>query len=183
MFLAPGAAQANLPQVYWKAIGGSVDAVSAKTVAQNRIYGAPMAPLGQTYGATTPTDIKRFRAIWAGYGAAGLSWWSWQAATNAMWDALTSPAPATVVLSDPGWPTLRKGSKGDQVLWLQQHLSTFDASVEVAAGGRFTAETDTILRAFQTAKGLPATGVTDAATWLAVLALPLRPIDWTAGAG
>jgi peptidoglycan hydrolase-like protein with peptidoglycan-binding domain len=182
VFLAPGAAQANLPQVYWKAIGGSVDAVSAKTVAQNRIYGAPMAPLGQTYGGTAPADIQRFRAIWAGYGAAGVSWWSWQAATSAMWAALTSPAPAAAVPADPGWPALRKGSKGDQVLWLQQHLASFDAGVEVVAGGRFSAETDTILRAFQTARGLPATGVTDAATWLAVLALPVRPVDWTANA-
>ncbi len=100
-----------------------------------------------------------------------------------MWAALTPPAPATVVPADPGWPALSKGSKGDQVLWLQQHLASFDASVEVAYGGRFTAATDAVLRAFQTARGLPATGVTDAATWLAVLALPVRAVDWTAGAG
>ena len=183
VFLAPGAAQANLPQVYWKAIGGSVDAVSAKTVAQNRIYGAPIAPLGQAYGGVTSADIQRFRAIWAGYGAAGLSWWSWQAASASIWAALTTPAPATVVPADPGWPALSKGSKGDQVLWLQQHLASFDASLEVAHGGRFTAATDKVLRAFQTARGLPPSGVTDAATWLAVLALPVRPVDWTAAAG
>src|SRR3954470_20619046 len=33
VFLAPGGAQANLPQVYWKDIGGTVDAVSARTLA------------------------------------------------------------------------------------------------------------------------------------------------------
>lgn len=183
VFLAPGAAQANMPQVYWRAIGGSVDAVSAKTVAQNRVYGAPMAPLGQAYGGVTPAEVQRFRAIWAGYGAAGLSWWSWQAASGAVWRALTPSAPAPVVPADPGWPALRKGSRGDQVLWLQQHLASFDAGVEVAHGGRFTAATDAALRAFQSARGLPATGITDAATWLAVLALPVRPIDWTAGTG
>ncbi len=180
VFLAPGAAQANLPQVYWRDIGGSVDAVSAKTVAQNRVYGAPIAPLGQAYGGVAPADMQRFRALWAGYGAAGLSWWSWQAASSSMWAALTAPAPAAVVPADPGWPALSLGSKGDQVLWLQQHLASFDASVEVEAGGRFTAATDAVLRAFQTARGLPASGVTDAATWLAVLALPVRPVDWTA---
>ena len=183
VFLAPGGAQANLPQVYWKAIGGSVDAVSAKTVAQNRIYGAPIAPLGQAYGGVAPADVQRFRSIWAGYGAAGLSWWSWQAASGSIWSALTLAPPAAVVPADPGWPALSKGSKGDQVLWLQQHLASFDASVEVAYGGRFTAATDAALQAFQTSRGLPATGVTDAATWLAVLALPVRPVDWTAGAG
>ena len=79
VFLGPGGAQANLPQVYWKAIGGTVDAVSAKTVAQNRIYGVPLAPLGQSYDAPKAADLRRFRALWAGYGAGGLSWWSWQA--------------------------------------------------------------------------------------------------------
>src|SRR4029077_21018544 len=74
VFLAPGAAQANLPQVYWKAIGGGVDAVSAKTLAHNRLYGAPIAPLGQTYQAPAPADLQRFRQVWASYGSAGLSW-------------------------------------------------------------------------------------------------------------
>ena len=79
MFLAPGAAQANLPQVYWKAIGGSVDAVSAKTWAHNRVYGTPVAPLGQSYNDPAPADLQRFRQVWASYGVGGLSWWSWQA--------------------------------------------------------------------------------------------------------
>ena len=69
------------------------------------------------------------------------------------------------------------------MLWLQQHLASLDPSVEVARGGRFDAATDAALRSFQTARGLPPTGVTDAATWLAVLALPLRAVDWTADAG
>ena len=180
VFLAPGAAQANLPQVYWKAIGGSVDAVSARTVAHNRIYKAPIAPLGQAYDGVSPADMTRFRAIWAGYGAGGISWWSWQAASAAMWAALTQPPPADVVLPDPGWPLLKLGSRGDQVIWLQQHLASFDASVEVAAGGRFTAATEAVLKAFQTARGLPPTGTTDAATWQTVLTLAPRPVDWTA---
>ena len=35
------------------------------------------------------------------------------------------------------------------------------------------------LRSLQTARGLPATGRTDPATWQAVLSLPLVPVDWT----
>jgi hypothetical protein len=77
VFLAPGAAQVNLPQVYWKDIGGSVDAVSARTWAHNRIYGVPIAPLGQTYQSPAPAEIQRFRQVWAAYGAGGLWWWSW----------------------------------------------------------------------------------------------------------
>jgi hypothetical protein len=178
VFLGPGGAQANLPQVYWKAIGGSVDAVSAKTVANNRIYGTPMAPLGQSYDAPKAEDLRRFRALWAGYGAAGLSWWSWQASSDATWSVLTEPAPAPVVPSDPGWPALAKGATGDQVIWLQQHLASADPSV--ALDGTFTAATKTALQGFQTARGLSPSGETDAATWQALLSVPLRPVDWTA---
>ena len=178
VFLGPGGAQANLPQVYWKAIGGSVDAVSAKTVANNRTYGTPMAPLGQSYDGPSAADLRRFRAVWAGYGAGGLSWWSWQASSDAAWAVLTEPAPAPVVLPDPGWPALSKGSSGDQVVWLQQHLASADPSV--ALDGTFTAATKSALEAFQAARGLPPTGATDAATWQALLMVPLRPVDWTA---
>src|SRR4051794_40523592 len=94
VFLAPGAAQANLPQVYWKAIGGSVDAVSAKTWAHNRIYGTPIAPLGQTYQSPRPDELQRFRQVWASYGAGGLSWWSWQATPPATGATLGTPPPA-----------------------------------------------------------------------------------------
>ena len=178
VFLGPGGAQANMPQVYWKAIGGSVDAVSAKTVANNRIYGTPMAPLGQSYDAPTAADLRRFRAVWSGYGAAGLSWWSWQASTQETWTVLSEPAPAPALLPDPGWPALRTGSSGDQVIWLQQHLASADPAV--ALDGRFTPATEGALKAFQSARGLPPTGTTDAATWQALLTVPLRPVDWTA---
>ncbi|MGI8728546.1 MAG: peptidoglycan-binding domain-containing protein [Solirubrobacteraceae bacterium] len=183
VFLGPGGAQANLPQVYWKSIGGTVDAVSAKTFAQNRVYATPIAPVGQAYDAPRPADLRRFRAIWAGYGAGGASWWSWQAASSKTWRVLTEPPQAAVRLPDPGWPALSRGSSGDQVIWMQQHLASFDQSLEVQAGGRFTSATAASLRAFQTARGLPATGETDAATWRALLALPARPVDWTALSG
>jgi len=178
VFLGPGGAQANLPQVYWKAIGGSVDAVSAKTVANNRIYGTPMAPLGQSYDVPSAADLRRFRAIWAGYGAGGLSWWSWQASSEATWAVLSEPVPAPVVSADPGWPALSTGSTGDQVVWMQQHLASADPAV--ALDGKFSAATKSALQAFQTARGLAPTGETDAATWQALLAVPLRPVDWTA---
>jgi hypothetical protein len=178
VFLGPGGAQANLPQVYWKAIGGSVDAVSAKTVAQNRVYGTPIAPLGQSYDGPKAVDLRRFRALWAGYGAGGLSWWSWQATQDPAWTVLTESAPAPVAAPDPGWPALDQGTSGDQVIWLQQHLASADPAV--AIDGKFSAATKASLQAFQTARGLAATGETDAATWQALLALPVRVVDWTA---
>jgi hypothetical protein len=176
VFLGPGGAQANLPQVYWKTIGGTVDAVSAHTMAANRIYGVPIAPLGQSYDSPPPADIQRFAGIWATYGSHGLSYWSWQSTGQPAWDAIATP-DAPVALPDPGWPALAKGDKSDQVVWLQQHLESADPAVAVT--GTFDAATKAAVQNLQTAHGLPATGATDAATWQLVLALPLQPAAWS----
>jgi peptidoglycan hydrolase-like protein with peptidoglycan-binding domain len=177
VFLGPGGAQANLPQVYWKAIGGTVDAVSAHTLAHNRLYGAAIAPLGQTYDEPPPEDIERFRSLWSGYGSRGMSWWSWQSTGPDGWAALTAPI-APFPPPDPGWPALAAGSKGDEVVWLQQHLESFDPAVLPTA--TFDAATDLAVRNLQAAHGLPVTGATDPLSWQAVLALPLQPVAWTA---
>jgi hypothetical protein len=178
VFLGPGAAQVNLPQVYWKDIGGTVDAVSAHTLAHNRIYGAPIAPLGQTYQSPSDADLRRFRQIWTAYGSGGLSWWSWQATPEATWGVLGEAAPVATAEPDPGWPTLGKGAKGDEVLWLQQHLTTNYPTVTASA--KFDDPTIAAVKELQTAAGLPVTGTTDSVTWQAVLALPFKAVDWTA---
>jgi hypothetical protein len=176
VFLAPGAAQVNTPQAYFKTIDGGVDEVSAHTFVSNRIYGAPIAPLGQSYDAPKSDDILRFREIWSSYGAPGISWWSWQSTSASTWRSLGGPLAGEPV-DDPGWPLLARRAKGDQVIWLQQHLASEDAAVEV--DGIFGAATDTALRTFQTARGLPATGSTDPLTWAALLTLPVSSVDWT----
>ena len=179
VFLGPGAANANLPQVYWKDIGGTVDAVSARSLAHNRVYGVPIAPIGQTYDNAAPEDIARFRSIWAAYGSVGLSWWSWQATAEPGWAALAAPVAAPPLPPpDPGWPALARGNKGDQVAWLQQHLASANPSVVVTS--TFDEATDAGLRAFQASRGLPVTGTTDALTWQAVLGLAVVPVDWAA---
>jgi len=177
VFLGPGGAQANLPQVYWKAIGGTVDAVSAHTLAHNRIYGTAIAPLGQSYDNPPPEDLARFRAIWEGYGASGISWWSWQSTGDPQW-AQVGPPVAPLPFVDPGWPALSMGNKGDEVVWLQQHLESYDPTVTVT--GTFDAATDAAIRRLQTERGLPVSGTTDAQTWAAVLSFALQPVDWTA---
>ena len=176
VFLGPGGAQVNLPQVYWKDIGDTVDASSAKTFAQNRIYERPIAPLGQTYQSPSASELSRFRSVWAGYGSAGLSWWSWQQTEPANWTALGQPA-APAAMPDPGWPALGNGAKGDQVIWMQQHLAAADPSVVVS--GTLDTRTDRALRTFQSSRGLPVTGTTDPATWTALLKLDPVAVDWT----
>jgi Putative peptidoglycan binding domain len=178
VFLGPGGAQANLPQVYWRDIGDTVDAASARTLAQNRVYGRAIAPLGQTYQSPSAEELDRFRAVWAAYGSPGLSWWSWQATSPAGWSGLSRPAPAPAAVPDPGWPALGRGAKGDQVIWMQQHLAAADPNARVT--GTFDAATDQALRAFQTARALPPTGTTDPATWTALLKLAPVAVDWAA---
>ena len=52
VFLGPGAAQYDVPQMYWKAIGTSVDKVFAHTYAYNRLYGTTHVSLryGNVFG-------------------------------------------------------------------------------------------------------------------------------------
>src|SRR5665648_672613 len=59
VFLGPGGAQANLPQMYWKAIGTTPDQVFARTYAMNQPYGRPILPLGQLYEGPAGTDVAR----------------------------------------------------------------------------------------------------------------------------
>jgi hypothetical protein len=177
VFLGPGGAQVNAPQAYWKDIGGSVDAVSARTFVHNRIYGAPLVPLGQTYQDPAAAELQRFRQVWSSYGAGGLSWWDWQETSDAEFLTLGGPAPGTTTLPDPGWPALGKGSKGDQVVWLQQHLRSADAALAVT--GAFDGATVAAVKQLQAARGFAQTGTMDPVTWQAALSLPAAAVDWT----
>ena len=47
--------------------------------------------------------------------------------------------------------------------------------------GIFGAQTEANLISFQTAHGIPASGVADPATWTALLALPPVAVSWTGG--
>jgi peptidoglycan hydrolase-like protein with peptidoglycan-binding domain len=178
VFLGPGGAQYDVPQIYWHAIGDSPDVAYAHTVVQNRIYGRPIVPLGQLYGGVPVSQIERFRQVAAAYGAPGLSWWDWQSASAAMWGALNSPlTDLTPVTVDQAWPALSLHSRGDQVVWLQEYLAA--AEPQTPTSGIFDAATQAALEAFQISRGLPATGVADASTWPALLALTPIPVQWT----
>ena len=174
VFFANGA-DFNLPQVYWKDIGTSVDTAIAHTYAHNKIYGKRIFPLGQSYNDPPPEEMTRFRQLAALYGSSGVSWWSWQASTDRGWQATGAPLqPLTDgTQASQDWPLLKKGSKGDETLWLQQHLAVADPTTPTT--GTFDSATDTALRNFQTQRGFPVTGTTDGATWQALLAMTPTP--------
>jgi peptidoglycan hydrolase-like protein with peptidoglycan-binding domain len=178
VFLGPEGAQFNAPQMYWKDIGVSVDTVYANTYIANRIYGRALFPLGQTYGGVSSADIVRFREEAVDYGAAGVSFWDWQETPAHGWTALAAPlAPLTSVTPNGEYPELSKGAKGDQVLWLQEHLASGVPAQEIT--GVFGSQTDANLRAFQSAHAIAPSGVAEPATWQALLALAPAPVEWT----
>lgn len=180
VFLGPNGAQYNAPQMYWKDIGVSVDTVYANTYINNRVYARPIFPLGQTYGGVSSSDVLRFREEAVDYGATGFSFWDWQETPASGWSAMTSPlAPLTSVTPNTGYPALSKSAKGDQVLWLQEHLASAIPSQEVT--GLFGSQTQENLKAFQASHSLPANGIAEAATWTALLALPPVAVNWTGG--
>ena len=64
----------------------------------------------------------------------------------------------------PATPLLAKGSNGDAVKTLQQQLIAVGITPAGGADGIYGSGTETAVRQFQTAKGLPVTGQVDAAT-------------------
>ena len=73
--------------------------------------------------------------------------------------APTTPAPS----SSGARPTLRRGSSGPDVVFLQKRLIAF--GYYVSTDGRFGPMTESAVRSFQASNGLPADGVVGAMTW------------------
>src|SRR3954452_126196 len=181
VFLGLGGAQFNLPQMYWRAIGTTVDNVFATTYTYNTPYGRPVYPLGQTYGGVSSRQIVRFRQFAQAYGAPGVSWWSWQSTPYSRWGALAEelavlPASRAVL---PAATTLSHGMRGDLVVWAQQLL--MGAGEHVRPHGKLDSRTRTAIKLFQRANGLPVTGAVDPTTWASLLAHPAAKIRWRRG--
>ncbi len=178
VFLGAGGAQYNTPQMYWKDIGTSVDSVYAHTYTYNRVYGRPIAPLGQIYDNPAPSQIVRFRMISRSYGAPGVSWWDWQEASRTGWRALAQPAGWIAgYTATTATPVLKKGTQGDLVVWAQEHLVS--AGYAIPVDGGFGAQTLSAVQEFQTANGLTDDGIIGPATWTALLRYAPVTVLWT----
>lgn len=71
------------------------------------------------------------------------------------------------------WPAVRRGDSGPTVFTVQ-HLLNFRGAT-LTADGAFGPLTEAAVQSFQSANGLPATGVVDAASWPALVATVRRP--------
>jgi hypothetical protein len=170
VFLGPGGAQWNLPQMYWRLLGTGVAGVFARTWAQNAVYGRPIVPLGQSWRPSTRAEVRAFRATAAARGAVGVGWWVWQHAMPAHWVGIADPLPPAVrpFAAGRAYAPLRYGARGDPVRWLQGRLRAAGESVPVT--GRFLDRTAGAVERFRARAGLPPGSVVDDAAWAALLA-------------
>jgi hypothetical protein len=182
VFMGPGGATYNQPQMYWKTIGTSVREVYEHTYLYNRIYGHPIYPIGQTYEAPGAAGIKQFRRFAASHGGFAPSWWSWQETAGREWGALGADSalrPIAGYTQDPTHPLLKRRSRGDMVVWAQQHL--VGAGADLPVTGFFGPRTARAVRLFKEERGLPSNGVIDTDTWNALLTVTPYRARWAAG--
>jgi hypothetical protein len=178
VFLGLGAAQYNMPQMYWAEIGTTVDGVYAHTYLFNRAYDRPIFPLGQVYNDPPTRQIRRFRAVSEAYGADGVSWWDWSDTSAASWSALSTPVAEPAGYEPAaGIASLGEGAAGDLVVWAQEHL--ISAGQRIAVDGSFGPKTLNAVKRFQRAHDIPATGLIDTNTWDALLHYRAAHIVWT----
>ncbi len=178
VFLGPGGAQTNLPQLYWYAIGDPLAASFRHTYAFNRPYDRPINPVGQTWQDPPKGQILDFRRLAEAYGSKGVSWWSWQETRSRVWPTLTGnvrgepPGPEP----RPEFADLERGDRGDLVVWAQQLLS--GRGIDVPTSGRLGSKTERGVRSLQRRESLKISGRVDDATWVTLLAGEPARIDW-----
>jgi hypothetical protein len=178
VFLGPGGAQYNAPQMYWRDIGTTTDNVFGHTYAYNLIYGRPIYPLGQVYGHPPGHQVVRFRQLARVYGAGGVSWWDWQEARASDWIAVSRPTGTL-----PGYvpyktlADVNPNDSGDLVVWVQEHLVSAGYPIQVS--GDYGYHTLLDVQAFQTAHGLSPDGIIGPQTWAALLRYRIARVKWT----
>jgi hypothetical protein len=177
VFLGPNGAQYNLPQMYWADIGTTVANVFAHTYEYNEIYRRPIFPLGQLFGKLPAASIEQFNALADAYGATGVSWWDWQSAPLSYFNDITKSGP--LLVSDISAPpaTVRRGNKGDLVIWAQEHL--YRAGYKLAIDGIFGPQTQAAVESLQSRHGLTGNGVINGATWDVLDRYTPVSVTWT----
>lgn len=181
VFLGPGGAQFDVPQMYWQDIGDSPGTVYAHTFSFNTPYQRSILPLGQTYNSPPPGQVKRFRQLRWTYHARGISWFDWQSTSPQTWQALRAPIKKLNAKPQTQLPTLSVGSPAgtsDLVVWAQEHLVKAGYR-GVTIDGSYGPQTQHAVLKFQAAHHLPRTGEVDPATWTALLRYPAAKVTWT----
>ncbi len=153
---------------HWAWLGfGSVEALvtEARSGAEGQLR--LMARYIEKTGLASALARRDWPAFARGYNGPGF-------ARNA-YDVKLASAHARFARLDwtAGDRVLRRGDRGTDVAALQRLLAANGA--DLAIDGMFGALTQTALRAFQSRRGLPATGIADAATMAALAARRITP--------
>jgi hypothetical protein len=176
VFLGPGGAQWNQPQMYFKAFGSPIPKVFAHTYSVNQIYNRPIAPLGQTYEGVTGKQVIEFRKYSRFYRAPGYSWWEWHFTNKSAWSGLRRKLrPSGARAAALPYPIYKQGYKSDMIRFAKMKLNAAGAVLPLTPS--FDAATTTAVKDFQTSKGLPVTGMLDVATWPVLQAVELPAVD------
>lgn len=171
VFLGPGGAQWNLPQMYFWAFRVKIPQVFLHTYSLNQIYQRPIRPLGQTYGRVPYSQALLFRRYARRYRASGYSWWVWHETRPRTWRALSRRLGRPAHKPKLAYPLLKQGYKSDMVRWCKLKLNADGAGL--TTGLTFDAKMTAAVVAFQQRHGLPVTGQIDAATWPVLQAVNL----------
>lgn len=137
--------------------------------------------LGTYYSELTPVEVD---GIFGQRTTAAVQAWQRMNSLTAdgivgrtTWNSIWQQAQRLRVANTPqllgsvAWPgqTLERGSSGEAVRYLRRLLNIvafwLPGVPENGMGEEYTAETEESMRAFQTAASLPATGITDQASW------------------
>ena len=178
VLLGPGAATVNLPQVYWHTIGDSVRTSVEITWEQNSVYKRPIRATGQTWDGPPKRDLLAFRKFMINYGSAA-SWWSWQETDSSEWAALAKPVTRVAGYRPfTGKVQLNLGDRGDQVVWLQQHLIALGYTMQPT--GIFNRVTYRAVRRFQKNRGLTVDGRVGNRTWNRIMRVRPVRVRWSA---
>ncbi len=170
---ATAAFDAIAPMTYWLNRQPDTDVINDVTILSQ--LGKPVIPIGQAYdgapeggrpGPPPPEEITRFLAAAEASGAVGASFWSWQHASPAIFDAIAAAPEFRWSAGSP--EQLRPG----QVRALQAQLSALGHPV--ATSGAWDPTTTDAVLAYQRRARLTPTGVLDEATVRLLLA-PFAP--------
>lgn len=163
VFLGPGGAQWNLPQMYFHAFRVKIPQVFYHTFTLNQIYQRPIHPLGQTYDGVSSKQAYSFRKYVRNYRAKGYSWWVWHDTRPKTWTALKRKLPKRSARPLTPYPLLRQGYKNDMVRWCKLKLNAAGAKLSTSLS--YDSKMTAAVKDFQARRGLPVTGRVDAATW------------------
>jgi hypothetical protein len=150
------------PMIYW--LNNDPALAVQQTWARLAPLGKPIIPVGQAYdgfreggppGVPNRGSIHRFMGAVADRGGTSVSFWSWQHATDEVWQAVSDAALFQI-------PVAPDAFRADQVRAFQTLLSSLGFGVP--ATGVWGPETDAAVRAFQSAARLPVNGQIDAVT-------------------